>query len=177
MTILLCWYTPTEIGKRLALYQCATTLGGIFSGALQAALYTNLFVQARLTRFLFWKIMLKQNRNGAHGLAGWRWLFVVNSCITVAVAGWGYYACPDYPNKVNPWAKWLSSRDIEIGKQRMASLKRELPKGWTWRAVKRAFSNPRTYVSIPPIACTWMELIEQAIWFAYEYVLMLLPPR
>jgi hypothetical protein len=42
MILLLSWYTPSEIGKRLALYQSATSLGGIFSGALQSALYTNL---------------------------------------------------------------------------------------------------------------------------------------
>ena len=42
MVLILSWYKPTELGKRLAIYQCATSLGGIFSGALQAALYTNL---------------------------------------------------------------------------------------------------------------------------------------
>lgn len=42
MVLILSWYKPSELGKRLAIYQCATSLGGIFSGALQAALYTNL---------------------------------------------------------------------------------------------------------------------------------------
>lgn len=42
MILLLSWYRPAEVGLRLAVYQSATSLGGIFAGALQSALYTNL---------------------------------------------------------------------------------------------------------------------------------------
>ncbi|ORY22848.1 major facilitator superfamily domain-containing protein [Naematelia encephala] len=125
MILLLSWYTPAEIGKRLAVYQSATSLGGIFSGALQSALYTNL--------------------NGSHGIAGWRWLFIVNACITVGVAGWGYYGCPDYPNKPNPWAKWLRKVDVETARSRMSQQKRELPKGWSWKTIKSTVTRPTNW--------------------------------
>ncbi|WVQ83688.1 hypothetical protein IAT38_005831 [Cryptococcus sp. DSM 104549] len=122
MVLLLSWYTPAEIGKRLALYQSATSLGGIFSGALQAALYTNL--------------------NGAHGIAGWRWLFIVNAVITIVVAAWGFIGCPDYPNALNPWAKWIKPADLEAANRRMAYEGRALPRGWTWKTVKATFTRP-----------------------------------
>ena len=63
MTLILSWYTPQELGKRqlsrkalragaeesgMAIYTSATLLGGVFSGALQAALYTNLCAETPL---------------------------------------------------------------------------------------------------------------------------------
>lgn len=51
------WYTKTELAKRVALFHMTAPLGSAFGGYLQAAVY--------------------QNLNGAHGLAGWRWLYIV----------------------------------------------------------------------------------------------------
>ena len=42
VTLLTAWYGPKEIGKRLAAYEIAAYGSGMFSGFLQAALYTNL---------------------------------------------------------------------------------------------------------------------------------------
>ncbi|KAK4686153.1 hypothetical protein P7C73_g3980, partial [Tremellales sp. Uapishka_1] len=131
MVLLLSWYTPAEVGKRLALYQSATSLGGIFSGALQSALYRNL--------------------NGSGGLAGWQWLFVINGIITVVVAGWGYFGCPDYPNRPNPWSTWLRPDDIDTAQGRMSENGRSLPQGWSWTTVKSLLSRPQNW----------------AIWAAY----------
>ncbi|WRT63346.1 uncharacterized protein IL334_000251 [Kwoniella shivajii] len=123
--LLLSWYTPAEIGLRFAIYQTATYLGGIFAGALQSALYTNL--------------------NGHSGLAGWQWLFVVNACITVAVAGWGYIGCPDYPNRPNPKGKWLKAHHAETGLRRMGNVGRALPVGWSWKTAKSLVSRPQNW--------------------------------
>lgn len=51
------WYTKTELAKRVALFHMTAPLGTAFGGYLQAAVYTNL--------------------DGVHGLAGWRWLYIV----------------------------------------------------------------------------------------------------
>lgn len=45
------WYTPAELGKRLAIFGVSSVAGSMFLGILQAALYSNL--------------------NGVHGLEGW----------------------------------------------------------------------------------------------------------
>ncbi|WVW81420.1 hypothetical protein I302_103414 [Kwoniella bestiolae CBS 10118] len=115
----------TEIGLRLAIFQSFTYLGGIFAGALQAALYTNL--------------------NGHHGLAGWQWLFVVNACITVAVAGWGYIGCPDYPNRPNPLSRWLTPDHVETGLRRMGNQGRALPVGWSWKTARSLITRPQNW--------------------------------
>ncbi|WVQ74117.1 hypothetical protein IAR50_003707 [Cryptococcus sp. DSM 104548] len=132
MILLLSWYTPAEIGLRLAIYQSATYLGGIFAGALQAALYTNL--------------------NGNGGLSGWQWLFVINAIITVTIATWGFFGCPDYPNRPNPVGKWLKPRHVEVALRRMGNQGRALPVGWSWRTVKSLVSRPQNW----------------AIWAAYS---------
>ncbi|ODO08986.1 hypothetical protein I350_02579 [Cryptococcus amylolentus CBS 6273] len=125
MILLLSWYTPAEIGLRLAIYQSATYLGGIFAGALQAALYTNL--------------------NGNGGLAGWQWLFVINAVITVTIATWGYIGCPDYPNRPNPLGKWLKPRHVEVALRRMGNQGRALPVGWSWATVRSLVSRPQNW--------------------------------
>ncbi len=51
------WYTKTELAKRVAIFHMTAPLGSAFGGYLQAAVY--------------------QNLNGAHGLSGWRWLYIV----------------------------------------------------------------------------------------------------
>ena len=51
------WYTKTELAKRIAIFHMTAPLGSAFGGYLQAAVYKNL--------------------DGSHGLAGWRWLYIV----------------------------------------------------------------------------------------------------
>ncbi|KAK7721106.1 hypothetical protein SLS64_001401 [Diaporthe eres] len=51
------WYTKTELAKRVALFHVTAPLGSAFGGYLQAAVYESL--------------------NGRHGLAGWRWLYII----------------------------------------------------------------------------------------------------
>lgn len=48
------WYKEAELGKRAAIFSASAQAGTLFSGVLQAALYTNL--------------------NGRGGLAGWQWV-------------------------------------------------------------------------------------------------------
>ena len=52
-----------ELGKRNGILQSAVSIAPIFSGFLQAGIYSSL--------------------NGHAGLAGWRWLFVINGYDTV----------------------------------------------------------------------------------------------
>lgn len=53
------WYQKGELSKRLAIINCATAIGPMFSGYLQAAAYNGL--------------------NGVHGMAGWQWVCLIDS--------------------------------------------------------------------------------------------------
>jgi sugar phosphate permease len=73
------WYTPTELAKRVGFYSASQAMGGLMASALQSAIYKTL--------------------NGAHGIAGWRWGFIINGIMTVVVAVAGLFFIPDYPDR------------------------------------------------------------------------------
>lgn len=91
------------------------------SGALQAAISDTL--------------------NGHSGLAGWRWLFVINAIITVIWGFLGFFMIPDLPNKPNPRAFWFRKVHAELSMERLIRNGRAEPKKMTWAGVKRTFSG------------------------------------
>ncbi|TAQ86071.1 hypothetical protein B7494_g5617 [Chlorociboria aeruginascens] len=101
------WYNKRELGKRNGILQSAVSIAPIFSGFLQAGIYNSL--------------------NGRAGLAGWRWLFVINGIISLPVAILAYFCLPDTPGTAKP--NWLfSEREIELARERMSSIGR-VPEG------------------------------------------------
>ncbi|EME43195.1 hypothetical protein DOTSEDRAFT_72543 [Dothistroma septosporum NZE10] len=117
------WYKPEEIGKRTAIFTSSGLAGTLFSGIMQGSIYTNL--------------------NGKAGLAGWRWLFVIDFLITIPIALWGFLCFPDTPTSTK--AKYLTSdermlaieRLPEVSKQRGVlgwGLVRRVVFSWQWWA-------------------------------------------
>ncbi|KAE8377009.1 MFS general substrate transporter [Aspergillus bertholletiae] len=98
-SLLFNWYTPRELGTRLAIFGVSGTAGNMFLGILQAALYKNL--------------------DGAGGLQGWQWLFIVTGCITMAWGILGLFIIPDSPSITR--ALWLTKHERIIAADRMAS--------------------------------------------------------
>jgi MFS family permease len=62
LLILSSWYKKNEQAKRFALYISAAVLSGAFGGIVAGAITSNL--------------------DGAHGISGWRWLFIVEGSAT-----------------------------------------------------------------------------------------------
>lgn len=71
MTILGSWYTPQELGKRSCIFQASSSAAQMFSGYLQAGLYSGM--------------------NGKHGLSAWRWLFIFDGVIGIPIATYGFW--------------------------------------------------------------------------------------
>ncbi|KAF2717611.1 MFS general substrate transporter [Polychaeton citri CBS 116435] len=117
------WYKPIEIGKRTAIFTSSGLAGQMFSGIMQGAIYRNL--------------------DGSAGLAGWRWLFVIDFLITLPIALYGYIIFPDTPSSTR--AKYLRPQERilaierlpEVEKQRGIlgwSLVRRVVLSWHWWA-------------------------------------------
>lgn len=64
------WYTEKELGKRSGIFTASGLAGTMFGG----------FIQTGIQRSL----------NGTHGLAGWRWLFIVRSLVDVPFTAMTY---------------------------------------------------------------------------------------
>ncbi|KAK7994152.1 hypothetical protein PG989_007533 [Apiospora arundinis] len=85
------WYTKSELGKRLAGLFIAQMVGSAFGGFVAAACLT---------------------LDGRHGIAGWRWLFIVEGVVTVGCGILFALVMPEYPHN----ARLLSSleRDYAV---------------------------------------------------------------
>ncbi|OLN96184.1 Pantothenate transporter liz1-like protein 5 [Colletotrichum chlorophyti] len=122
------WYTPSELGKRLAIFGVSSVAGNMFLGILQAALYKNL--------------------NGVHGLEGWQWLFVVSGIMTIVWGAYGFLVIPDAPTTTR--APWLSPSERCLAAARMAksgTTTQEIIKGKAlWSRVRKLFTSPVAYL-------------------------------
>ncbi|KAM5346304.1 hypothetical protein ACJ41O_009309 [Fusarium nematophilum] len=71
------WYTKNELGKRLAALFMFQMLGSAFGGFVAAACLT---------------------LDGRHGIAGWRWLFIVEGVVTIGCGLIFAMIMPEYPH-------------------------------------------------------------------------------
>ncbi|KAK7699769.1 hypothetical protein SLS64_011381 [Diaporthe eres] len=91
------WYGPKELTKRLAILLQVESIASMFSGYLQAGLYTSM--------------------DGRHGIAGWRWLFVMDAIISFPIAIWGFFGLPDLPHNTKAfyWSPEVGVIELLIG--------------------------------------------------------------
>jgi MFS family permease len=91
------WYRPEEVFKRTGVWYVSNNIAVMFGGYLQTAAYTNL--------------------NGVGGMAGWRWLFIIDGIISLPIALAGYFIFPGLPSSAKPW--WLTEAEHELARKRM----------------------------------------------------------
>jgi MFS transporter, ACS family, pantothenate transporter len=114
------WYTASELGKRSGLFTSSGLAGTMISGFIQTGIHSSL--------------------DGKSGLAGWRWLFIIDGLITVPVAIYGYLLFPDTPSTTI--APYLTHEERKLAISRVPEvpvhqpltfnfLKRVL-KSWQW---------------------------------------------
>ena len=120
-------YKSDEISRRGGIFYVGLTLGTLTAGLLQAAASKHL--------------------NGVDGLAGWRWMFIITSIITIPLAFVGVALWPGTPDKPNKL--FLSAKELELAKNRLerhgAQLK-SLP--FSVERLQRIFSGWRFYVLV-----------------------------
>lgn len=95
--ILGAWYTEKELGKRSGLFTSSGLAGTLIGGFIQTGIYKSM--------------------NGRHGLAGWRWLFIIDGLLTIPVALYGFFLFPDTPHTTT--AFYLSEEERQLAKDRV----------------------------------------------------------
>ncbi|KIW30524.1 uncharacterized protein PV07_06263 [Cladophialophora immunda] len=88
------WYKRQEAQKRYTFFFASTTLAGAFGGLLASAI---------------------GKMNGMEGYLGWRWVFILEGCLTCVVSFVWFFAIPDFPED----AKWLTEPEREYIKARL----------------------------------------------------------
>ncbi|TIA07991.1 putative allantoate permease [Aureobasidium pullulans] len=120
------WYKPGKIGRRVSLFFIASPLGTMFAGYLQAAAYTNL--------------------HGVHGLAGWRWLFIVDAIITIPIATIGFFVFPDVPSRKKP--RFLTTANHDLASKRLRGVTAPPQLKLSKSIFKRVFSRWHWYLVV-----------------------------
>ncbi|CAI0647413.1 unnamed protein product [Colletotrichum noveboracense] len=77
LLIISSWYRRGEQSRRFAVFMSAAILSGAFGGLLAGAITSGL--------------------EGAHGIRGWRWLFIVEGVATIGWAGISAFILLDFP--------------------------------------------------------------------------------
>ncbi|KAH7141912.1 major facilitator superfamily domain-containing protein [Dactylonectria macrodidyma] len=88
--LITCWYTRFEVGKRLSAFWILSVVMGAFGNILAYAL---------------------SRMKGQAGLNGWRWIFIIEGAITMAVCIAGWFIIIDFPSKAG---KFLSPAEKEF---------------------------------------------------------------
>lgn len=117
------WYRPTELAKRMQTYDAAWAMASMFSGYIQAGVYTSM--------------------NGLAGFAGWQWLFIIDGIIGIPISLLGYYSIPDFP--INSHVKWMNDLEKEYSYVRMELVGRKAPKKLTLKRIFDMFKTWRPY--------------------------------
>ncbi|KFZ01962.1 hypothetical protein V500_00517 [Pseudogymnoascus sp. VKM F-4518 (FW-2643)] len=117
------FYTRKEITTRVAILYTANILSTAFSGLIAAATFATL--------------------DGAHGIKGWKWLFIIEGAITFAVAILSVFVLPDHPLTT----KWLTEEERILAHARMTqdTMGLQESKG-VMEGFKQAFADPRLYL-------------------------------
>jgi MFS family permease len=98
LMIISSWYKREEQSKRFGIYICAAILSGAFGGIIAGAITGGL--------------------EGAHGLRGWRWLFIVEGAATVGWAFCAGFLLLDFPAQcryMNEREKYIAITRLQEG--------------------------------------------------------------
>ncbi|MCJ1436580.1 hypothetical protein MMC27_005960 [Xylographa pallens] len=83
------------------------------------------------------------NLDGRGGMAGWKWLFIMDGVISMPVALAGYYFLPDIPETSR--ARYLSAEEIAYAQKRMKLEGREQRKPYTKAKLKKILTSWHIY--------------------------------
>ncbi|KAF4877879.1 MFS transporter prlL [Colletotrichum siamense] len=90
------WYNRREMQLRVTILNSGNLAAQGFGGLIAAGILADM--------------------EGAAGLRAWRWLFIVEGAVTVALAGVALFILPDYPKTTS----WLTEEERRVAQDRLA---------------------------------------------------------
>nr|OQO31357.1 hypothetical protein B0A51_03352 [Rachicladosporium sp. CCFEE 5018] len=121
------WYTKKELNFRMALFYSGSLVSGAFGSLIAAGILSGL--------------------KGVRGLSAWRWLYIIEGSITMALGLVVIFFLPDFPDT---WKK-LSPEERHVANRRLAidAAEADVDIGGAMsqvQGIKLAFTDPKTYV-------------------------------
>ncbi|KAH9429469.1 hypothetical protein MCOR02_009205 [Pyricularia oryzae] len=121
------WYTRAELTRRVAWFYSGSALANMFGGLLAAGILGNM--------------------HNAQGIAGWRWLFIIEGVVTVFIGLCAAYFLPDYPQNT----RWLTEEERALASYRLLEDIDEADEATAtsvWHGVKLALKDYRLYLFV-----------------------------
>lgn len=117
-------YTRKEIASRMSIFYTGNMLASAFSGLIAAGVFEGL--------------------NGVNGLAGWKWLFIIQGAASLLVAFCAFYLIPDSPLQI----RWLSQEQRELCHNRIIldTTNRQEEGASVWTGLREAAMDLRTWM-------------------------------
>ncbi|QGI65184.1 hypothetical protein CEK26_009135 [Fusarium fujikuroi] len=117
------FYTRKEVATRIAILYTGNILATAFAGLIAAGIFHGL--------------------DDVAGLAGWKWLFILQGAVTFVIAVAGYFILPDFPLTT----RWLTEEERQLAHNRM-ELDTVGNEGETstWKGLKQAASDPMVWI-------------------------------
>ncbi|KAH7026333.1 major facilitator superfamily domain-containing protein [Microdochium trichocladiopsis] len=137
------WYRRHEQSRRFMVFWSAGILSGAFAGILAGLIASGL--------------------DGAHGLAGWRWLFLVEGVITVGVAFLSPLVLLDQPEQCNKFT----------AEERALAVRRLDADGFDTGTSPGRDEPRRKVVTLPK--ALWAALTTPAFWIIFIAFMMFYP--
>lgn len=119
------WYRRSEQSLRFGIYISAPVLAGAFGGLIAGAITGNL--------------------EGAHGIEGWRWLFIVEGAATCGWSLVSYFTLLDFPAQ----SRYMTTRERDLALARLqyealSNMDDDTPTISHFQALKIALTSWRT---------------------------------
>ncbi|KAL6355147.1 hypothetical protein LRP88_11395 [Fusarium phalaenopsidis] len=123
-----CWYTRREFALRVALLYSGLVLAQAFSGLIAAGVFAGL--------------------DGPMGLAGWKWLFILEGAASGFFAITAYFVLPNYPDSTSGGAMWYMTADMrKVAAARILDDRVEFSdKSTVWHGLKLAVTDLKLYM-------------------------------
>ncbi|KAF7723733.1 hypothetical protein EC973_001709 [Apophysomyces ossiformis] len=127
------WYTKEELGARTAFFVAGSQMSGAFSGLISGAIASSL--------------------DGAHGMRGWKWLFIIEGLIAVIIGAVGFFLIPDYPHNT----RFIRGEERQLAIERLERQGRKtLPSGLNMATLRNLLVTPYVYLYLGMFICFQM---------------------
>ena len=122
-----CWYTRRELALRTALLYSGLVLAQAFSGLIAAGVFAGM--------------------SGLIGIAGWKWLFILEAAMSAFFALTAFFVLPNYPHSQSGSAMWTMTEEMRrIAVARIQADRVEEPTNSTvWQGLRLALADPKIY--------------------------------
>lgn len=121
--ILSIFYNRKEVATRIAILYTGNILATAFAGLIAAGIFHGL--------------------DDVAGIAGWKWLFILQGVVTFIIAMVGYFVLPDFPLTT----RWLTEDERQLAFNRM-ELDTVANQGETstWKGFMQAAKDPMVWI-------------------------------